>query len=119
VRRRTKIKTKAKFALATRLSVRLDADRTLFAAKDLPAKSGTLTEGAIEMRAMPHGWSIRAKRDAVVKTALRSANVAESLAALRAQGRKECFGVPAAALVALMKLCEGRLAPAAAKGGAQ
>ena len=60
----------------------------------------------------------RGRRDLVQKTPLWSADVADGLATLREQGKAEFFGQPAAALINLMKLCEGRLLPAPAKGGA-
>ena len=123
VRRKTKIKTKAKFALATRITVRLDVDRTLFALKPVAnpqrAQDGDST---LEVRERPGGWSLRGRRDLVQKTQLWTENVLDSLGTLREQGKHEFFGQPAAALVNLMKLCEGRLlpakAPAAAKAGA-
>jgi hypothetical protein len=115
VRRKTKIKTKAKFALATRLAVRLDVDRTLFALKPIAnpqrAQDGDST---VDVRERPSGWSLRARRDLVQKTQLWTADVVDSLAALREQGKAEYFGQPAASLINLMKLCEGRLLPAAA-----
>jgi hypothetical protein len=122
-RRKTKIKTKAKFSLATRLAVRLDVDRALFAMKPVAnpqrAQDG---ESTVEVRERPGGWSLRGRRDLVQKTPLWSADVADGLATLREQGKAEFFGQPAAALINLMKLCEGRLLPAtlpaAAKGSA-
>ena len=121
VRRRTKVKTKAKFSLATRLAVRLDVDRTLFALKPVAnpqrAQDG---ESTVEVRERPGGWSLRGKRELKQKTPLWSVDMAEGLATLREQGKSEFFGQPAAALINLMKLCEGRLLPAAApaKGSA-
>lgn len=126
VRRKTKIKEKAKFGLATRLAVRLDVDRTLFALKPVVnpqrAQDG---ESTVEVRERPSGWSLRGKRDLKLKTPLWSADVPSGLDTLREQGKAEFFGQPAAALINLMKLCEGRLLPAAgavppapAKGGA-
>jgi hypothetical protein len=118
-RRKTKIKTKAKFALATRLAVRLDVDRTLFAMKPVAnpqrAQDG---ESTVEVRERPGGWSLRGRRDLAQKTPLWSVDVADGLATLREQGKAEFFGQPAAVLINLMKLCEGRLLPAAAKGSA-
>jgi hypothetical protein len=124
-RRKTKIKEKAKFGLATRLAVRLDVDRTLFALKPVVnpqrAQDG---ESTVEVRERPSGWSLRGKRDLKLKTPLWSADVPDGLETLREQGKAEFFGQPAAALINLMKLCEGRLLPAApapaapAKGGA-
>jgi len=115
VRRKTKIKVKAKFALATRLAVRLDVDRTLFALKPVQnpqrAQDGDST---LDVRERPSGWSLRARRDLVQKTQLWTADVVDSLATLREQGKAEYFGQPAASLINLMKLCEGRLLPAAA-----
>lgn len=123
VRRKTKIKEKAKFGLATRLAVRLDVDRTLFTLKPVVnpqrAQDG---ESTVEVRERPSGWSLRGKRDLKLKTPLWSADVPSGLDTLREQGKAEFFGQPAAALINLMKLCEGRLLPAApaapAKGGA-
>lgn len=113
-RRKTKVKTKAKFSLATRLAVRLDVDRTLFALKPIAnpqrAQDG---ESTVEVRERPGGWSLRGKRELKHKTPLWSVDLAEGLATLREQGKSEFFGQPAAALVNLMKLCEGRLLPAA------
>jgi hypothetical protein len=113
VRRRTKIKIKAKFALATRLAVRLDVDRTLFALKPVAnpqrAQDG---DSSVDVRQRPSGWSLRGQRDLVQKTQLWSADVVSSLDLLREQGKGEFFGQPAAALINLMKLCEGRLLPA-------
>lgn len=113
VRRRTKIKTKAKFSLATRLAVRLDVDRALFALKPVAnpqrAQDG---ESAVEVRERPGGWSLRGRRDLAQKTPLWTVDVASGLATLREQGKAEFFGQPAAALINLMKLCEGRLLPA-------
>jgi hypothetical protein len=118
-RRKTKVKTKAKFSLATRLAVRLDVDRALFALKPLAnpqrAQDG---ESTVEVRERPGGWSLRGKRELKQKTPLWSVDLAEGLATLREQGKAEFFGQPAAALVNLMKLCEGRLLPAAAAKGA-
>lgn len=118
-RRKTKIKTKAKFALATRLAVRLDVDRALFALKPVAnpqrAQDG---DSQVEVRERPAGWSLRGKRDVVQKTPLWTADVVSGLATLREQGKAEFFGQPAAALINLMKLCEGRLLPAPARGGA-
>ena len=118
-RRKTKIKTKAKFSLATRLAVRLDVDRTLFALKPIAnpqrAQDG---ESTVEVRERPGGWSLRGRRELKQKTPLWSVDLAEGLATLREQGKSEFFGQPAAALVNLMKLCEGRLLPAAAAKGA-
>jgi hypothetical protein len=122
-RRKTKIKTKAKFSLATRLAVRLDVDRTLFAMKPVAnpqrAQDG---ESTVEVRERPGGWSLRGRRDLVQKTPLWTPDVVSGLATLREQGKAEFFGQPAAALINLMKLCEGRLlvatAPAPAKGSA-
>ena len=120
VRRKTKIKTKAKFALATRIAVRLDVDRTLFALKPVAnpqrAQDGDST---LEVRERPGGWSLRGRRDLVQKTQLWTENVVDSLGALREQGKHEFFGQPAAALINLMKLCEGRLLPAKAPAGAK
>ena len=116
-RRKTKIKTKAKFALATRLAVRLDVDRTLFALKPVAnpqrAQDG---ESQVEVRERPGGWSLRGRRELKQKTPLWSVDVAEGLATLREQRKAEFFGQPAAALINLMKLCEGRLMPAPAPG---
>jgi hypothetical protein len=122
-RRRVKIKEKAKFMLATRLAVRLDVDRTLFALKPVAnpqrAQDG---ESTVEVRERPGGWSLRGRRDLKQKTPLWSVDVAEGLATLREQGKAEFFGQPAASLINLMKLCEGRLLaaarPAPAKGAA-
>ena len=115
VRRKTKIKIKAKFALATRLAVRLDVDRTLFALKSIAnpqrAQDGDST---VDVRERPSGWSLRARRDLVQKTQLWTADVVDSLDTLREQGKAEYFGQPAASLINLMKLCEGRLLLAAA-----
>ena len=123
VRRRTKIKTKAKFALATRLAVRLDVDRALFALKPVVNPQRVQDgDSRVEVRERPGGWSLRGRRDIVQKTPLWSVDVAEGLAQLRQQQKAEFFGQPAAALINLMKLCEGRLMPAAqpapAKGSA-
>jgi hypothetical protein len=111
-RRKTKIKTKAKFSLATRLAVRLDVDRSLFALKPIAnpqrAQDG---ESSVEVRERPGGWSLRGRRDLKHKTPLWSADVAGGLATLREQGKAEFFGQPAASLINLMKLCEGRLLP--------
>lgn len=119
VRRKTKIKTKAKFSLATRLAVRLDVDRTLFALKPIAnpqrAQDG---ESTLEVRERPGGWSLRGRRELKQKTPLWSVDMAEGLATLREQGKAEFFGQPAASLINLMKLCEGRLLPAPAKGSA-
>jgi len=119
-RRKTKVKTKAKFALATRLAVRLDVDRTLFALKQIAnpqrAQDG---ESTVEVRERPGGWSLRGKRELKQKTPLWSVDMAEGLATLREQGKSEFFGQPAAALINLMKLCEGRLLPAAAAAPAK
>ena len=121
-RRKTKIKTKAKFSLATRLAVRLDVDRTLFALKPIAnpqrAQDG---ESTVEVRERPGGWSLRGRRELKQKTPLWSVDMAEGLATLREQGKSEFFGQPAASLINRMKLCEGRLLPAAkaaAKGAA-
>jgi len=118
-RRKTKIKTKAKFSLATRLAVRLDVDRTLFAMKPVAnpqrAQDG---ESTVEVRERPGGWSLRGRRDLVQKTPLWTPDVVSGLATLREQGKAEFFGQPAASLINLMKLCEGRLLPAPAKGSA-
>jgi len=118
-RRKTKIKTKAKFALASRLAVRLDVDRTLFAMKPVAnpqrAQDGDST---VEVRERPGGWSLRGRRDLKQKTPLWTADVVSGLATLREQGKAEFFGQPAASLINLMKLCEGRLLPAPAKGSA-
>lgn len=118
-RRKTKIKTKAKFALATRLAVRLDVDRALFALKPVAnpqrAQDG---ESGVEVRERPGGWSLRGWRELKQKTPLWSVDVADGLATLREQGKAEFFGQPAAALINLMKLCEGRLMPAPAKRSA-
>ena len=116
VRRKTKIKTKAKFSLATRLAVRLDADRVLFALKPVANKPrATDGDSEVEVRERPGGWSLRGTRDIVSKTPLWTANAVSGLATLREQGKKEFFGQPAAALITLMRLCEGRLMPAPAK----
>ena len=115
VRRKTKIKTKAKFALATRLAVRLDVDRTMFALKPTANPQRTQDgESQVEVRERPGGWSLRGRRDIVQKTPLWTADVVSGLATLREQGKAEFFGQPAAALINLMKLCEGRLMPASA-----
>ena len=124
-RRKTKIKTKAKFALASRLAVRLDVDRAVFAMKPVAnpqrAQDGDST---VEVRERAGGWSLRGRRDLKQKTPLWSADVVSGLATLREQGKAEFFGQPAASLINLMKLCEGRLlpstrtAPAPAKGSA-
>lgn len=116
VRRKTKIKTKAKFAIAKRLAVRLDADRTLFAVKEIPPQPGRPEDGTVEVRAMPRGWSIRARLESSSKTVLATTDVAGELAALRDKGQGEYFGDRPSALVSLMKLCEGRLLQADAKG---
>lgn len=118
VRRKIKIKTKAKYALATRLAVRLEADCTLFAPKAVvnPPRA-TDGDSRVEVRERPGGWSLRGRRDSVLKTPLWTVDVAEGLATLREQGKAEYFGQSAAALLTLMKLCESRLAPATAKGG--
>ena len=121
--RKTKIKTKAKFALATRLAVRLDVDRALFAMKPVAnpqrAQDG---ESSVEVRERAGGWSLRGARDLKLKTPLWTADVLEAFATLREQGKTEWFGQPAASLINLMKLCEGRLLPATlpspAKGSA-
>ena len=120
VRRKTKIKTKAKFALATRLAVRLDVDRALFALKPVvnPARAQD-GESTVEVRDRPGGWSLRGRRDLVHKTPLWSVDVADGLATLREQGKAEFFGQPAAVLINLMKLCEGRLLPATPQTGAK
>ena len=70
------------------------------------------------MRERPGGWSLRGRRELKQKTPLWSVDVAEGLATLREQGKAEFFGQPAASLINLMKLCEGRLMPAPAKGSA-
>ena len=59
--------------------------------------------------------NLRGRRDLKQKTPLWSVDVAHGLATLREQGKAEFFGQPAAALINLMKLCEGRLLPAPAK----
>ena len=119
VRRKTKIKTKAKFALATRLAVRLDIDRAVFALKPVVNPQRTQDgDSQVEVRERPGGWSLRGRRDMVQKTPLWSVDVAEGLAQLREQRKAEFFGQPAAALITLMKLCEGRLMPAPAKASA-
>ena len=112
-RRKTKIKTKAKFALATRLAVRLDVDRALFALKPVVNPQRPQDgDSQVEVRERPGGWSLRGRRDVAQKTPLWSVDVADGLATLREQGKAEFFGQPAAALINLMKLCEGRLMPA-------
>jgi len=112
-RRKIKVKTKAKFALATRLAVRLDVDRTLFALKPVANPQRTQDgDSQVEVRERPGGWSLRGRRDLAQKTPLWTVDVADGLAKLREQGKAEFFGQPAAMLINLMKLCEGRLSPA-------
>jgi hypothetical protein len=110
-RKRTKVKAKMAFACA--LSVRLDADRALFQPKTIAAAPANPAEGVFETRETPRGWSIRGRRDIVVKTELGSDNLYDALPAFREQGKRELLGAQASSLLALMKLCEGRLVPRA------
>jgi hypothetical protein len=113
---RGKSKTKAKFAYASRLAARLDADHALFAlSADKAPPPGP--EGAIDARKTPRGYTIRGWRERSAKTLLGSTDVREELAALRVKDTHEWFGEPASALVALIQLCEARLAPRGAKKG--
>lgn len=119
-RGRRKVKHKGKLAVARRLAVRLDADRAIYALKPGQFPAGNPKEGVVQVRELPQGFSVRARRDTSAKTALSDPrNLPASFEALRKEGRREFFCDAPAALVTLMKLAEGRLAPKPAKGGTQ
>ena len=113
---RGKTKFKAKYAYASRLVARIDADHALFALKSEPAPAGG-PEGVIDARKTARGYTVRGWRERSAKTLLDSTDVGEALGGLREKGAQEWFGEPASALLALMRLCEERLVLRGAKEG--